>query len=357
MEGDAGVLTPIGEPTLSVTLEVKIDGLLLGDVAADPVGRDRADHRADPRRRHRAERAPTRRVPTRCAAASAGRAGAAARRGRLGADADRADARARPRRAVALDDRAEDGVLLFAEGVSLGRGRPGRSGAQARGQAVRRPANRRSAPTPTRSSAAPSSNARARISMQARESPESRAILRSIFVRVWAELGQDPPAARAGASSSRQGAVVELDQRAERAGRAVRQRAVLRQRQPRRHRRRRVGRAGRRAAAVARTRAPRRPRSTTSSVAAGPITGATLPRSRPSMTKSIPLSRAVATATAVLGACLLAFASPASAFTAALQGGRRKHAAGPQRASTAAQPTRPAPAARASCARSSAWRS
>ncbi len=33
------------------------------------------------------------------------------------------------------------------------------------------------------------------------------------------------------------------------------------------------------------------------------------------MSKSIPLSRAVATATAVLGACLLAFASPAPAFT------------------------------------------
>ena len=48
-----------------------------------------------------------------------------------------------------------------------------------------------------------------------RQSPEGRAILRSIFVRVWAELGQDAPAARAARSSSRQGAVVELDQAAE----------------------------------------------------------------------------------------------------------------------------------------------
>jgi flagellar protein FliO/FliZ len=39
------------------------------------------------------------------------------------------------------------------------------------------------------------------------------------------------------------------------------------------------------------------------------------------MSKSILLSRAVAPATAALGACLLAFASPASAFTAANAGG------------------------------------
>ena len=37
------------------------------------------------------------------------------------------------------------------------------------------------------------------------------------------------------------------------------------------------------------------------------------------MTKSILLSRAVAPATAVLGACLLAFAGPASAFTPAIK--------------------------------------
>ncbi len=47
------------------------------------------------------------------------------------------------------------------------------------------------------------------------------------------------------------------------------------------------------------------------------------------MTKPIPLSRAVATATAALGACLLAFASPASAFTPARHDGRRKRAAEP----------------------------
>ena len=42
------------------------------------------------------------------------------------------------------------------------------------------------------------------------------------------------------------------------------------------------------------------------------------------MIKSILLSRAVAPATAVLGACLLAFAGPASAFTPTLQGAAAK---------------------------------
>ena len=70
IEGDAGVLTPIGEPTLSVELRAQDRRPGLGDVAADPVGRDRADHRAHPRRRQRARAPSTRRAPTRCAAAS-----------------------------------------------------------------------------------------------------------------------------------------------------------------------------------------------------------------------------------------------------------------------------------------------
>ena len=48
--------SPIGEPTLSVTFEVTIDGLRLDDVAADPVVGDRAGRRAHPRHRDRAPR-------------------------------------------------------------------------------------------------------------------------------------------------------------------------------------------------------------------------------------------------------------------------------------------------------------
>ena len=105
-------------------------------------------------------------------------------------------------------------MLLFAEGVSLGRGRPGRSGARraiklhSTGEAPRprrhlRDARSRRARTGARASASPRAT-----------SPEGRAILRSIFVRVWAELGRTHlPLGQA--LELAPGAVVELDQRAE----------------------------------------------------------------------------------------------------------------------------------------------
>ncbi len=179
-----------------------------------PWARHRADHRAHPRRR---AASPSSADPQRLDALRRGVAGAQVL---LRAEVGSAQMpieqmlELAPGSLLALEDRAEDGVLLFAEGISLGRGRPGRSGAQARRQARPPPAKRPCAPTRTRSSAAPSSNAPARTCTTSARRPEDPAILRSIFVRVWAELGRTHLPLGA-ALELAPGAVVELDQRAE----------------------------------------------------------------------------------------------------------------------------------------------
>ena len=211
MEGDAGVLTPIGEPTLSVVLETKIDGLsseislLVPWGAIEPFtesirgagGEPRADPQgADALRRSvagaqvllRAEVGSVQMPIERMLELSSGAL-------------------------LALQERASDGVLLFAEGVSLGRGHPGRSG-------LRRAVKLATTSEPpvradTYAKLGRSELERARAHLHdARDSAEGRAILRSIFVRVWAELGRTHlPLGRA--LELAQGAVVELDQGAE----------------------------------------------------------------------------------------------------------------------------------------------
>ena len=112
-----------------------------------------------------------------------------------------------------LEDRSEDGVLLFAEGVSVGRGDPGRSGAR---RAVKLSSTGEPpvhADTYATLGRAELERARAHL-LQARQNAESREILRSIFVRVWAELGRTH-LPLAGTLELSRGAVVELDQRAE----------------------------------------------------------------------------------------------------------------------------------------------
>jgi flagellar motor switch protein FliM len=211
-EGDAGVLTPIGEPTLSVTLEVKIDGLvstlslLIPWGAIEPiterirgVGGELVS--ADPR------------------GAEALRRGVAGAQVLLRAEVGSAQMpiehmlELTPGALLQLQDRAEDGVLLFAECISLGRGHPGRSGSR---RAVKlsctgEPPVR--ADTYAKLGRAELERARAHLE-QTRETPEDRAILRSIFVRVWAELGRTH-LALGQALELAQGAVVELDQRAD----------------------------------------------------------------------------------------------------------------------------------------------
>ncbi len=211
IEGDAGVLTPIGEPTLSVVLETKIDGLssaislLIPWGAIEPFtesirgagGEPRADPQgADALRRSVAGA----QVLLRAEVGSVQMP--IERMLELGSGA-----------LLALQERAADGVLLFAEGVSLGRGHPGRSGLR---RAVKLASTSESpvrADTYAKLGRSELERARAHLN-DARDSAEGRAILRSIFVRVWAELGRTHlPLGRA--LELTQGAVVELDQGAD----------------------------------------------------------------------------------------------------------------------------------------------
>jgi len=114
---------------------------------------------------------------------------------------------------LALEDRAEDGVLLFAEGISLGRGRPGRSGARRAVKLASTGEPPIRADIYAKLGRTELERARAHLH-ETRERPEDRAILRSIFVRVWVELGRTHLPLGA-ALDLAQGVVVELDQRAE----------------------------------------------------------------------------------------------------------------------------------------------
>ena len=113
---------------------------------------------------------------------------------------------------LALDDRAEDGVLVFAEGMSVGRGQPGRSGPR---RAVKLDSTGEPpvhADTYAKLGRSELERARARTEDRHANGEEDE-ILRSIFVRVWAELGRTHlPLGRALALT--RGAVVELDQAA-----------------------------------------------------------------------------------------------------------------------------------------------
>jgi flagellar motor switch protein FliM len=212
IEGDAGVNTPIGEPTLSVTLEVKIDALtsaislLIPWAAIEPITE----------RIRGGGNQPTGSDPRGAVALRRGVAGASvllrAEVGSVQMPIERM-LELTPGALVTLEDSSEDGVLLFAEGVSLGRGRPGRSGVR---RAVKLTAT---GEPPIRADIyatlgrAELERARAHL-QESQQSPEHGEILRSIFVRVWAELGRTHlPLGEA--LTLTQGALVELDQTAE----------------------------------------------------------------------------------------------------------------------------------------------
>jgi flagellar motor switch protein FliM len=212
LEADAGVFIPVGEPTFSVTLTSRIDGqssamsLLIPWAAVEPVaesirggvGPPLAGDASDP---------------------DSLRRGLAAAPVLLRAEVGSAQMPIErmlelvPGALAQLQGRAQDGVWLFAEGVLLGRGRPGRSGTR---RAIKLHSTSESptrADTYAKLGRAELERARAHID-DARESPEGKAILRSIFVRVWAELGRTHIPLR-GAVELAPGAVVELDQSAE----------------------------------------------------------------------------------------------------------------------------------------------
>jgi flagellar motor switch protein FliM len=212
LEGDAGVLSAVAEPTLAVKLHSSIDGasaamsLLIPWAAVEPIAES-----------IRAAGAPTQ---------DGGAHGSEAlRRGLAGAQvllrAEVGSAQMGlervlelvPGTLVALQERSGDGVLLYAEGVTLGRGRPGRSGTrraiklEATGEPPRR--------ADTFATLGRAELERARAHLAGGEPTLAKpAILSSIFVRVWAELGRTHlPLGRALELSP--GAVVELDQDAQ----------------------------------------------------------------------------------------------------------------------------------------------
>jgi flagellar motor switch protein FliM len=211
-EGDAGVLMPVGEPTLSVALEVKVDGLESGMSLLIPWGA------IEPitERIRSAGNEPTSSDPR---IAGALRRGVASAQVLLRVEVGSAQMpieqmlELAPGSLLALEDRAENGVLLFAEGTSIGRGQPGRSGVRRALKLTSTSEPPVRADTYAKLGLAELQRARAHLH-EAHERPEDPPMLHSIFVRVWAELGRTHlPLGRA--LELHQGIVVELDQPAD----------------------------------------------------------------------------------------------------------------------------------------------
>jgi flagellar motor switch protein FliM len=212
LEADAGVLTPVGEPTFSVKLASEIDGqasamsLLIPWSAIEPIA-DRIRGDAD---------SP---LVGDVHGPDALRRGLAGAKVLLRAEVGSAQMPIErmlelvPGAIAQLQGRAQDGVSLYAEGVLLGRGHPGRSGTRRAVKLESTSAARTKADTYAQLGRAELERARAHVS-DARETPEGRAVLRSIFVRVWAELGRTHIPLKDALELS-PGAVLELDQAAE----------------------------------------------------------------------------------------------------------------------------------------------
>lgn len=129
LEGDAGVIAPIGEPTFAVRLDCTIDGLpstmsllipwsTIAPIADDIFGAGPQPEDADPQEGHAVHR---------------GLAGAhVLLRAEVGSARMPVEQMLAltPGTLLGLEDRAENGVQLFAEGVPLGRARPGLRGAR-----------------------------------------------------------------------------------------------------------------------------------------------------------------------------------------------------------------------------------
>jgi flagellar motor switch protein FliM len=210
LEGDAGIAVAPSEPALSIALLTTIDGsgsamwLLLPWGAVAPVAEG-----AHPAPEHAGE----------AEAPSALRAGLAGAQVLLRAEVGSVQMpieqmlAVEPGTVVELGDRSQDGMRLFAEEVSVGRGRPGRSGMRKAiklQEADQRPVR---AAKYAKLGRAELERARAHAVAES-EQPGSPSILRSIFVRVWAELGRTH-IALGQALELAPGAVVELDQAAD----------------------------------------------------------------------------------------------------------------------------------------------
>lgn len=211
LEGDAGLIVTIGEPTFAVTFELELAGLpstlvllvpwaAIEPVAAEILRNGSLAHDADPRE------------------ASAMHRGLSAAKVLLRAEIG---ATMRPVEQVLamqegsllrLDARAQDGVSLLAENVSLAGAAPGRSGVR-RAIKLTGPIEPESemALRPTLGVCSP---AESPTPADRQAMLEGLARLRGVDVRVWAELGRTRMSL-ADALRLPQGSVIELDQGAE----------------------------------------------------------------------------------------------------------------------------------------------
>jgi flagellar motor switch protein FliM len=217
VEGDAGLVVAADEPTLSIGLSSSIAGqsstlsLLIPWVAVEPIAESIRGAGGGRLQLQAAAPGPQ--------ALARGVAGAQVLLRAEVSSTQMGIARLlelAPGALVELEGRAEDGVRLFAEGVSIGRGRPGRSGTrraiklQSTGEAPVR------ADTYATLGRAELERARAYVAGTgtAGSAEGGGGILASIFVRVWAELGRTHTGLGA-ALELTPGGVVELEQLAE----------------------------------------------------------------------------------------------------------------------------------------------
>ena len=212
LEADAGVLTPVAEPTFTVKLTSEIDGqpsamsLLIPWSAVEPIA-DRIRGEADPP------------IVGDVHGPDALRRGLAGAKVLLRAEVGSAQMPIErmlelvPGAIAPLQGRAQDGVSLYAEGVLLGRGHPGRSGTRRAVKLETTSGAPAKAATYAQLGRAELERARAHVS-DARNTAQGRAVLRSIFVRVWAELGRTHIPLKDALELS-PGAVLELDQAAD----------------------------------------------------------------------------------------------------------------------------------------------
>jgi flagellar motor switch protein FliM len=218
LEGDAGVVVPIGEPTFAINLESRIDSfpsgmsLLIPWSAIGPVAEELSGSGVGGLRSRDSDSREARAVRS-------GLAGAhVCLRAEIGArkmPVERVLALA-PGTLLPLQGRAEEGVQLFAEGVPLGRGKPGLRGARRAVKLTEAILPAPGAVPPLRADVpgvAPRPDRDADGEPQA-PTRESLARMMGVPVSVWAELGRTTlPLGEA--LDLPPGAVVELDQGAE----------------------------------------------------------------------------------------------------------------------------------------------
>lgn len=207
LEGDAGLVLVATEPTLAVAIASEIDGcaaelvLLLPWPCVEPLAEGLREAQDAPQQPG-------------SGSLELGR-GVAGAKVLLRAEVGSREMPIERMRAIApgslleLDQRAEDGVLLFAEAVSLGRGRPGASGNHRAIKLTETDEQPVRSETYAALGRRELQRARAEGSEQAADP-----VLSSIFVRVWAELGRTHVPLGA-ALELAVGSVVELDQSAE----------------------------------------------------------------------------------------------------------------------------------------------